>query len=55
MRLTIIAACIMFALGALAGRMTVTPASATMADIAVSPMEMMQTAYGLPVESHTAI
>lgn len=52
MRVTIFAACIILALVAFVGRMTVTPA---IAQTTISPMEMMKTAYGLPVQSFDAI
>ena len=55
MRLTIAIACIMFALGAVAGRMTVNSASAMAETNTISPFEMMKSAYNLPVESYSAI
>jgi hypothetical protein len=54
MRIAIIAACIVFGVGAFAGRMTVNTASATDRS-GISPYEMMKSSYGLPVESYTAI
>ena len=53
-KFTVVAACLMFALGAIAGRWTVGPAEA-MADTQVRPFEMMKSAYALPTESYDAI
>ena len=53
-KLTIVAACLMFALGAAAGRWTVGTASA-MDQTQVQPFEMMKSAYALPIELYEAI
>ena len=52
MRVTIVVICTILALIALTGRATITPA---VAQTTISPMELMKTAYDLPVESFDAI
>ncbi len=53
-KLTILFACFIFAVGALAGRWTVEQAAA-MGQTQIQPLQMMETAYALPVESYDTI